>query len=69
MKVPKSMLEKQDDGSYPRVPPGYYQEVLGGLLDDDAVRAVDNHVLKMLSDPEQADRLLSMFDSYFDFDE
>jgi len=62
-------LPGQDDGSYPRVPPGYYQEVLGGMLDDDAVRAVDNHVLKMLSDPEQADRLLSMFDSYFDFDE
>jgi len=61
-------LPGQDDGSYPPVLPDYYQEILYGMLEADVARAVDGFMQKLLSDPEQADSLLSAFESFFDSD-
>jgi len=62
-------LPGQDDGLYPHIPPGNYLEVLDGVLEDDVEKVVNSFMQKVLDDPEQADSLLSMFESFFDFDE
>jgi len=59
-------LSGQDDRLYPHVLPGYYREILTGMLEDDIEGAVDGFIRKMLSDPEQAENILSMFEGFFD---
>ena len=61
-------LSGQEDRPFPPVLPGQYREVLDDMLDDDFNGAVDDFMRKMLSDPDNAKNILSMFESYLDFD-
>ena len=61
-------MSGQDDRQYPPVPPGYYKEILTGMLEDDIEGAVGGFMHRMLNDPEQADNVISMFENYLDFD-
>jgi len=61
-------MSGQDDRLYPPVLPGYYREILDSMLSDDPEGAVDSYMHKLLSDQEQEDNLISMFEDFFDYD-
>ena len=61
-------LSGQDDRLYSPVSPEYYQEIFNGMVNDDSNEAIDELMRKVLSDPEQADEVTAMLESFFDFD-
>jgi len=62
-------LSVQDDRLYPLILPHYYREVLDGMMEDDLDVAVDDFMRKVLSDPEQADNVDSLLESFFNIGE
>ena len=58
-------LPEQDNVLYPLVSPGYYQETLDGMLEDDMDKTIDGYMRKMLGDSGQQENLKAMFESIF----